>query len=919
MGVKMNKTGYYFSIDAIIAAVLLFTGLIFARTLYVQEEDTTSIQHYSQDAMNILSSVKLYELNSSVVSAFVSAGLITDLNKTFLEQAGQFWAEGNTSLADALLNVTSDVVQSRFKIGVFFDNEFVYGTNQTPSGSVVSSKQLLSGITKGKPVEGFTSEAQLTGFNAWSGFSYAYFGGFIGQGNLTIRVVLPDSFANITSAYLELDPSDNFTLYINGAYSGNYSKGLAGGGVMLADKWSLNSSYYENFVPGVNYVNVTFEASSGYVGGGFLRVGYVTSELNDSKVKFSDGVASDRYYFPGVNGLINIYDSLYVPGALSTLTARLHYNSSFNTFLTIGNITVFSLNSTGVQEVDLANDDLDSKLDYGALSSTTVPIRLGSGTGNSTIFRIGNADVVLANDLSGSMEWCVKNDCSTSVLGPRRYCGTSANYRPEVGTYCNWTTENYALPNGSMVCSSRWHGLCPANDTRKIDVAVDASKQFTSVLLDSIGNKMGIVGYTNGWGYVIPANGSWTDRFAQFPDSIVAVENLTANATKITSYVDNYMDAYWGTCICCGVERATQMIINFSSADRYKSIVVMSDGEATDKCIGIGMGNAKQDAIEAARRACTNYNISVSTVAFGTDADAATLQAMACNNGTFYNASNLADLIAVYENIANNINEVSYKEQEINFSGALPAVGLLFGDSYMEYNYTPDVVPLFGVIPATLETPRFGNNISDTTFTLTSGTELNELKVTSYSSDKWTDNLTISNSVPLRQGFSLQQFGNDYRLLGDPFVVYAKSSLFEAGNNLVHISTGTAPGNYTGGSKDDKIIYTVLIKSSVGIGEVFSKADGCLWHVTFEDGTSTTLAVPPSYSGSEDCFFSPPSYTADDATDDAIFRLLSLLDFDGDGLLDVKFAQNDLEITQSLLSKVPSLWGPAIAEVRVWK
>lgn len=197
--------------------------------------------------------------------------------------------------------------------------------------------------------------------------------------------------------------------------------------------------------------------------------------------------------------------------------------------------------------------------------------------------------------------------------------------------------------------------------------------------------------------------------------------------------------------------------------------------------------------------------------------------------------------------------------------------------------------------------------------------KLSQAKVTSYSSDKWTDNLTVSNSVANRQAFSLGQFGDNYYALGDPFVVYAKPGIFESGNNLVHISTATSPGNYSGGSPDDIIIYTLLVPNLVGNGGAFSKIDGCLWHVTFEDGTSTTIAVPKGYSGPEECFFSPPDYTPDDAMDDAIFRLLKVLDFDGNGLLDVKFEADDLGVGISSLSSVPSLWGPAVADVRVWQ
>ncbi len=913
------KKGFYFTIDAMIAAALLITGLTMGGALYVRESRTAALEHYSQDLLGILSSVKLYEVNSSFVSSLSASGVITDLNNTILEQAGEFWAEDNLSMALQLLNLTAGILPAQFKYGIFFGNELVYGPDELPSTSLVSSKRLISGLAKGKPVKGFSSRAVLTGFQARSGSSYAYFGGFVGEGNLTLRFVLPDVLVDVTSAYLELDANADFSLYVNDGFSGTYAKGSAGGGFMSADKWQINDSYLGNFVAGVNYVNLTFNATRGYIGGGFLRVNYITSELNDSAVQFFTGTASQRHYFPGIYGMINLYDSFFVPGNISSMSAHLHYQSDFNTFLTIGNVTVFSLSAPGEQIVDLSNDNLASKLNYAYLSSKTVPLRLGSATGNATTIGIGVADVVLANDLSGSMEFCAKNPCSTAVQGPERYCGTSGNYRPETGTYCNWTTENFTLPDDGAVCSARWHALCPVNDTRKIDIAINASKKFSSVLLGTLGNKMGMVSYTNPWDSVVPAGGSWTDRFAPFPDSIVSYLNLTGNATEVSSHVDKYLDTYWGTCICCGVTKATEIISSMSNPNRYKSIVIMSDGEATDKCIGVGTGNAKTDAIEAARRACDEYNISVNTVGFGTDVDAATLQAMACNNGTYYNATSVDDLISVYTHIANMINQVSYYEQVVNFTGGSTAAGVLYGDSYLEYNYTPNVVSDPGVIPAVLETPRFGNNISQATLNLLAGMKLNDVRVTSYSGNKWTDNLTVTNSVANRQAFKLQQFSDDYLVIGDPFVVYARPDLFEAGDNLVRISTATSPGNYTGGSVDDKIIYTLLIPNFVSHGGVFSKADGCVWQIQFEDGTNATFALPGSYSGTEQCSFSPKSYSPNDAVDDSIYRLLTLLDFDNDGLLDAKFSAGELDVNLLTLSSVPFLWGPTIAEVRVWQ
>ena len=46
---------------------------------------------------------------------------------------------------------------------------------------------------------------------------------------------------------------------------------------------------------------------------------------------------------------------------------------------------------------------------------------------------------------------------------------------------------------------------------------------------------------------------------------------------------------------------------------------------------------------------------------------------------------------------------------------------------------------------------------------------------------------------------------------------------------------------------------------------------------------------------------------------------LDNLVFNKDGKLDVYIAQNNLDISTLTISKVPSLWGPAIVEIRVWQ
>jgi hypothetical protein len=918
------RKAQYFSVDAIISTVVMLLGLLLALSIHVKEPEAASVEQYSQDVMNIISSVKLSEINSSYITELYNSGQIDDLNRTLLEEAGFFWAANKTDIAEKLLNVTQDIIPAHIHLSVFIGDEIVFGSMYTEQPStLISSKRMISGIQKDKPVRGFSTQVQLSSFDWRTSYSYYYFGGFVGQGNITVRLVLPDNIINISSAYLELDSSNNFTLSVNGRQISNFSKGSGGGSYRHADKWFLSNSSLGNFTRGVNNISLNFSGLTSYIGGGFIRVGYKTSDINDSLVVFSGDTAMQRYYFPQVRGLPNIFDSFFVPGHLEALTAYLHYNSSYPSFLTIGNTTVWSNQTNFTQYIQLSNGYLSARLDYDALSESTIPLRFGIIGMNETLPGQGpvTADVMLVNDYSGSMEYCAVQQCDLRSNDNQAYCGTSRTYtrqRSNPAKNCNWTTENFALPGDGNVCAERWHVTCPAGDVRKIDVLKNATRAFATSMLTNNSNgtssRMGMVGYSSSHDDVIPQGQGWNQRFTAFSDSIVLSQNLTSNLTIVNNSINTNMDAWWGTCICCGVKRAVQIINAMGNQSRRKAIVVMSDGQATEDC---GNSSAKTDAINEAEKACTN-NISVSTVAFGADADPATLQSMVCGGGAFYNATNVSNLIAAYTSIADSMKTSAYAEEVVNVTGGI-GEGILYGDSYLQYNYTPNVVN-YGMIPAILESPRFGNNLSDTTLNLLPDIVLSEVRVTSYSAELWTDNLTVSNSIPNRNAFSMKNLANNYTAIGDPFVVYASPSLFQTGNNLVHISTATSQKTYSGGSSDDMIIYKILIPNMAGEGGVFAKADGCRWwNITFSDNTSIILGIPSGYAGGEVCSYNPPRYDASDAVDDAVYQLLGNLDIDGDGKLDVKFSEDSLDVKSFTISGVPSLWGPAVAEVRAWQ
>ena len=165
----------------------------------------------------------------------------------------------------------------------------------------------------------------------------------------------------------------------------------------------------------------------------------------------------------------------------------------------------------------------------------------------------------------------------------------------------------------------------------------------------------------------------------------------------------------------------------------------------------------------------------------------------------------------------------------------------------------------------------------------------------------------------------MTDYNDDYSVLGDPYIVNIPVENLNTGTNNLIISTGISPTNNTGGSLDDRAIYTLLINAFSDFSAVVAKSEGCNWNVRYEDSTTDSITIPTTYSKNDICYYENATYEQDDAMDIVIYNLFENLDVDKDGLLDLKISEGNFNIETLTISKVPSLWGPAIVEVRVWE
>ena len=836
----MKKNGVFFSTDALIALIVIFIVIL---AVYPLAKNKRDYSEASSDILKVLSSLKMGEIDNAYAKELISQGKISDLNKSVLEQIGDFYVNEQPE-AGTLAQSVLDSLDIDKNIGIWYGNDMIASVSSSPyenSEEVNLDRQVISGIEKGKELKGYSSRAYLSKAN---GMSYFYFGGYIGDGNITAMINLP---GEPLGAGIEIAINKDFDLYINNIFSGHYENSSSPTTPAVYDI----DAYINNFNSGINIAR--FSGKNLYIAGGYVKVTHNNSEYNLEKKK----------YIPGINGIINIYDSFYIPGSLNSMSVFLHYKSDYETVFGIENKTVYDSSVLGENSVTIDNSVLSSLLDYSKMSRKTIPYRFVLANVSYVSNITKNIDVFSVNDLSGSM--------AGGCLGSSFFCCLFSGG-------CN-------NPAKCASCSGTWES--------KIDSAKLANIAFVDSILNNSGNRVGLKAYQTTYMPLLS-------------------HSLSVDSVSLKNMINSWT-AGGTTCICCGINQAKSDLILNSAVDKSRVMVVMSDGQANVGCLEQNTGNADQDAINAA---CSAYasNVTVYAVGFGSDADTATLQAIAnCGGGKYY-FGNVSEIVSIYRQIAQNIIEASYHEQTISSSGNLSTI--LYPDSYIKMNYTSDLVP-YG-LEVTAETSVFGNNTSEGGFFVPQDSEALEANVISYSGAKWTDNVYVLNNSLWENIFSLSDYGNSYTLLGDPYVINIPLRHLKKGDNRIKATTGINPGNSTNGSAFNKIIYT-LINPAQGYSKISPIASGCKWHIEFEDSTSIIMNLPSAYSGTKVCSYNSTlvSYNDNDAINNAVFSLLSSFDLNSNNKVETKFSEQDLEISSNEVSGIPYKWATEV-QVRTW-
>ncbi len=541
------RKGLAFSIDSLfaLAVVTAIVPVLMVVSFHQSEEKIFSfLQTEAEDSIDVVAKLRIADVRQeNVINGLFSRGILSDsdINSTLIETLGSFWASENATLVEAANNVSKEIIGRIIPASVDWrltiDDEHVYNSSINISRTLALSKRVLSGVAKGKASSGFMASAFVKGIEKMSS-SYFFFGGFVGQGNMTVVVRDIPQNSQINSVYLELNSANNLSLYANSALCGQ----LTVKGNISVDKWLVTEPSCLGAIYGGaenNFtLNFTGDIINSFVGGGFLRVSYTTEEFLIPTEK------TNRHYFPGVEGLVNIYDSFYVRGNLSSMNVTLRYKTGVNysVVMSVGNGTILNRSSNGtVEDVFIDSSSIESSLatsgvSYSYLSGRTIPIRLLVSANITGGMLNGDTDIVLITDRSGSMDWRLDQD-SVSGLAVDD-CGNASIYD---------------------------------NSTKRISLAKCLAKDFVNSVLGSEASRCPTGTVTGNRVALVSFGTSAPDA-----DSL----DLTDNLTQLTNAIDGYSANLGSTCVPCAINRAWDILNRQSNSSRIKYVIVMTDGEA---------------------------------------------------------------------------------------------------------------------------------------------------------------------------------------------------------------------------------------------------------------------------------------------------------------------------------------------------
>ncbi len=144
------KKGYFFTLDAFIGLTILSVGimLLYSSTGTYSPPYSQPLS-LSQDIIDSLNQLRLYEFNNAFVNQLKESGEIRDMSNTALEQIAIFYLDEKMSLATQLAqNLIGDTVPGQYDFNLKIEGDLIFGTEDISAKAkvVASSKAMVMGL-----------------------------------------------------------------------------------------------------------------------------------------------------------------------------------------------------------------------------------------------------------------------------------------------------------------------------------------------------------------------------------------------------------------------------------------------------------------------------------------------------------------------------------------------------------------------------------------------------------------------------------------------------------------------------------------------------------------------------------------------------------------------------------------------------
>lgn len=143
-GLNMERKGYFFTLDAFLAMVILLIGVAALLGYSVYTPQPQQPERLGKNVLSVFGSSKVKDINDPYYGAFgnlVKSGKINDTEKTLIQVLGQFYYYGDLNNSAYLIsNFTEGYISGQYHYEFLIDNLRVYPVDASAQHNLSRNK-----------------------------------------------------------------------------------------------------------------------------------------------------------------------------------------------------------------------------------------------------------------------------------------------------------------------------------------------------------------------------------------------------------------------------------------------------------------------------------------------------------------------------------------------------------------------------------------------------------------------------------------------------------------------------------------------------------------------------------------------------------------------------------------------------------